>query len=239
MTAATAAVELLAGFSTCDIADAATKLSLTVHIPNMCMRSPAPFSPSTATTRISGPAHTVQFVRASDTNAPRRPAGSPHHVDIAASGSVIVISTPRDTPNAVWGGLMSARANHVGCQGVVVDGRVRDMREHWDIGIPVFSSCGQSTMGAGPLTRVASVGEPITLGEDAGYPVVVRQGDMIVADVDGVVCIPAEKCADVARVAAEGVAIDARCMKDIREGRGIGETFAEHRGKNKPAEVRA
>ncbi|KAJ3162349.1 hypothetical protein HDU86_004829 [Geranomyces michiganensis] len=232
MTAATAAVELLARFTTCEIADAASKLSLTVHIPNMCIRSPAPFSPKIASTRVSGPAHTVQFVRASDTTAPRRPASSPHHIDIAASGSVVVISTPTDTPNAVWGGLMSARANHIGCQGVVVDGRIRDVREHWDIGLPVFSSRGQSTMGAGPLTRVASVGEPITLGADAGYPVTVHQGDLIIADVDGVVCVPAERCADVARVAAEGVAIDARCMEDIRiKGRGIAETFADHRGK--------
>jgi regulator of RNase E activity RraA len=39
--------------------------------------------------------------------------------------------------NAVWGGLMSARAKTLKVQGVVVDGRIRDLAEHRDMQIPV------------------------------------------------------------------------------------------------------
>jgi hypothetical protein len=38
---------------------------------------------------------------------------------------------------AVWGGLMSARAKTKKCQGVVVDGRIRDLAEHRTMQFPV------------------------------------------------------------------------------------------------------
>ncbi|KAJ3141159.1 hypothetical protein HDU90_007185 [Geranomyces variabilis] len=52
---------------------------------------------------------------------------------------------------------------------------------------------------------------------------------------------PTERCADVARIAAKGVAIDALCMEDtIRvKAHGIGDAVAKHKGKDKPVEVRA
>ncbi|KAI8919324.1 RraA-like protein [Powellomyces hirtus] len=223
-----AAVQLLTPFSSCEISDAATKLSIPVLLVNLCARSPQP--DMVATLRMSGPAHTVEFVSASDTESPRLPASIPHHVDVASAGSVIVIKAPSTTPNAVWGGLMSARAAAIGCQGVVVDGRVRDIREHWEIGLPVFAA-GQSTLGAGPFTRVSQVRHSITVGREAGYPVVVNHGDIIVGDIDGVVCVPIDRVAEVAQVAAKGIAVDEKCMTDIKAGRGIAETFAEHRGK--------
>jgi regulator of RNase E activity RraA len=42
-----------------------------------------------------------------------------------------------DVKNAVWGGLMSARAKAKGVQGVVIDGRVRDLNEHRTMQFPV------------------------------------------------------------------------------------------------------
>lgn len=35
---------------------------------------------------------------------------------------------------------MSTRAKAAGALGVVIDGRMRDMREHWDLGFPVCGS---------------------------------------------------------------------------------------------------
>lgn len=42
-----------------------------------------------------------------------------------------------DVKNAVWGGLMTARAKAKGVKGVVVDGRVRDLNEHREMKFPV------------------------------------------------------------------------------------------------------
>ncbi|KND00652.1 bifunctional 4-hydroxy-4-methyl-2-oxoglutarate aldolase/oxaloacetate decarboxylase [Spizellomyces punctatus DAOM BR117] len=226
------AASLLREFGSCELADALTKLSIPAHIPNVVLRSPDPSSSSFSSTRICGPAHTVEFVPATDTVSPRLPSSIPHHVDVAPKDSVIVIKAPLTTPNAVWGGLMSARASQLGCVGVVVEGRIRDLREHWGLNFPVFSS-GTSTLGASPYVRVTSVGEPITLGTECGWPVVVRNGDMIVADIDGVVRVPLDRVEEVVQVAQKGVETDAKCMKDLLNGRSIVDAFAEHRGKKK------
>lgn len=45
-------------------------------------------------------------------------------------GAVIVISQPLPQVNAVYGGLMTLRAQALGAVGVVIDGRVRDLGEH-------------------------------------------------------------------------------------------------------------
>ena len=47
------------------------------------------------------------------------------------------ISSPPRTVNAVYGGLMSGRAQASGAVGTIVDGRVRDLQEHRDLGYPV------------------------------------------------------------------------------------------------------
>jgi regulator of RNase E activity RraA len=40
-----------------------------------------------------------------------------------------VIKVPPHLPNAVWGGLMSARASFLGAKGVVIEGNARDLTE--------------------------------------------------------------------------------------------------------------
>jgi hypothetical protein len=43
---------------------------------------------------------------------------------------------PSDVKSAVWGGLMTARAQARGVKGVVIDGRCRDLTEHRTAGFP-------------------------------------------------------------------------------------------------------
>ena len=78
----------LAGFSTCEISDALIKLGSPNggHIPDIHM-----ISPSNTTTRVCGPAYTVQMVLGSNKAAPKLSA---HFVDTAPEGSVIVINAP-------------------------------------------------------------------------------------------------------------------------------------------------
>ena len=78
----------LAGFSTCEISDALIKLGSPNggHIPDIHM-----ISPLNVTTRVCGPAYTVQMVLGSNKDAPKLSA---HFVDTAPEGSVIVINAP-------------------------------------------------------------------------------------------------------------------------------------------------
>ena len=76
---------------------------------------------------------TVQFV---DKNSSRVPAGLPssnlppdkHWVDLVRPDVAVFIHAPPKS-NAVVGGIMASRMRQLGAQAVVVNGRVRDVRE--------------------------------------------------------------------------------------------------------------
>lgn len=84
---------------------------------------------------VFGLAYTAEFTSTSTIVAEK----PPNHVDTCPPGAVLVIKTPANAPNAVWGGLMTARAVAVGCVGVITDGRVRDVAEIKEGGLPVWS----------------------------------------------------------------------------------------------------
>jgi regulator of RNase E activity RraA len=222
----------LDSFSACEISDALIKLGSPHggHIPDIHMLSP---SVSESQVKICAPAYTVQMVLASDQAAPKLSA---HYVDTATPGSVVVIAAPPQTKNAVWGGLMTAGAQAQEAVGVVISGRCRDLAEHRAAGFPVFAR-GHSTLGQSPFVRPSAVNvtlviqpQDIAAGPDAFPAVTVEPGDWIVADEDGVVCVPKEMVDKVVEVATTGRDADARALEDIKAGKGVQASFKKHRG---------
>ncbi|KAJ2957746.1 hypothetical protein NQZ79_g6572 [Umbelopsis isabellina] len=197
----------LANYSVCEIADALLKLGhkpWAGYLADIEMWSPTYCS---GNTKILGPAYTVK-------------------ADAAPEGSVIVISAPAGSKNGVWGGLMSASAKAKNVQGVVVDGRVRDLAEHRDMGMPVFAR-SHSILSLGAMLRPSELNVPVTMST---CPVTVHPGDIIVGDQDGVVCVPQNLIDQVVASCDKYVAIDNQCMVDISKGKGVQETFAKYRG---------
>ncbi|KAN0132116.1 Ribonuclease E inhibitor RraA/Dimethylmenaquinone methyltransferase [Lactarius tabidus] len=218
-------------FSTCEVSDALLKLGVLQggHIPDIHRISPYPHG---LCFRVCGPAYTVRLVLASEHDAPKLGG---HFIDLAPEGTIAFISAPPGAQNAVWGGLMTAGARERGVIGAIVSGRVRDTAEHRAEGFPLFAR-GTSTVGQAPFTRAAEVQVPVTVNVDAqqhgGLPAVtVNPGDILLADVDGVVCVPKQLEQEVLRLAAQGREVDARCLKDIQAGVGVAESFRRHRGK--------
>ncbi|RDB24734.1 4-hydroxy-4-methyl-2-oxoglutarate aldolase [Hypsizygus marmoreus] len=221
----------LVEFSTCEISDALIKLDIPHggYIPDISMIS----APTGG--RICAPAYTVRMICASDTSAPKL---SNHFVDTAPAGSIIFIDAPPECKNAVWGGLMSAGAQARSAVGVVISGRCRDLAEHRSLGFPVFAR-GHSTLGQSPFTRPSEVNVPLlirpqgddSLGGNAFPAITVEPGDWVVADEDGVVCVPSDLEVQVIERAGRARAIDERCMGDIKAGKGIQASFKLHRGK--------
>ncbi|KAG1449562.1 hypothetical protein G6F46_009907 [Rhizopus delemar] len=194
-------LEELKDFSTCEIADALLKLGQRPwggYVPDIEMWSPAYCE---GDTRIVGPAFTVKMVYKEDKTSP----------------------TPTDHFNAVWGGLMTARARAKGVQGVVIDGRVRDLNEHREMKFPVFAK-SHSILPQNAFVRPSEIQVPITLSS-----VVLNPGDVIVADVDGVICVPKDKVEQVILNCKKYVEIDKKCMKALQEGQSVKETFATYR----------
>ncbi|KAG1731476.1 ribonuclease E inhibitor RraA/Dimethylmenaquinone methyltransferase [Suillus paluster] len=226
----TASTVPLSAFSACEVSDALIKLGSPNggHIPDVHIHSPS------SQVKICAPAYTVQMVLASDKSAPKL---SSHFVDTATPGSVIVIDAPPQAKNAVWGGLMTAGAQARGAVGVVISGRCRDLAEHRAADFPVFAR-GHSTVGQSPFVRPSAVNVTLNIrpkdvgeGPDAFASVAVIPGDWIVADEDGVVCVPVGMVDKVVELAKKGQEVDARCMADIKAGKGVQASFKEHRGK--------
>jgi 4-hydroxy-4-methyl-2-oxoglutarate aldolase len=129
----------------------------------------------------------------------------------APRGSVLVISAAGFVAG-YWGEVLTVAAEAAGIVGLVIDGGVRDIAALTARRFPVFAR-GVSMRGT-IKASVPSVGQPISF---TGTPV--AAGDLVVADDDGVLIIPA---AQVAATLAKGQARadkEAGIMERLREGR--------------------
>ncbi|WP_260435959.1 RraA family protein [Burkholderia sp. Bp9143] len=125
-------------------------------------------------------------------------------------GSVLVISTGGFVAG-YWGEVLTVAAEAAGVAGLVIDGGVRDIAALVARRFPVFTR-GVSMRGT-IKASAPSVGQPISF---AGTPV--AAGDLVVADDDGVLVIPA---AHVDATLAQGQARadkEATLMNALREG---------------------
>ena len=195
--------DLMQGFSSVAVASVADAVD------KVCGRRgymDATIKPRINDKRICGPAATV-LEAATDEFVP--PQHALDLIDEAPEGSVIVISIAGGEPDvAVWGGLMTAGAVANRHAGAVLDGGVRDLVEiRRDYGFPVYARDVSPGTTLGRYKTVAAQ-VPVEVGG-----VVVHPGDIVVADVDGVVVVPRGKAAEVLAMAQE---IDARELEQAR-----------------------
>lgn len=195
--------ELMQGFSSVAVASVADAVD------KVCGRRgymDATIKPRINDKRICGPAATV-LEAATDEFVP--PQHALDLIDEAPAGSVIVISIAGGEPDvAVWGGLMTAGAVANRHAGAVLDGGVRDLVEiRRDYGFPVYARDVSPGTTLGRYKTVAAQ-VPVEVGG-----VVVHPGDIVVADVDGVVVVPRGKAAEVLAMAQE---IDARELEQAK-----------------------
>ncbi|HJV94801.1 MAG TPA: RraA family protein [Albitalea sp.] len=156
--------------------------------------------------RVTGPAVTV-LEAATDEFLP--PQHALDLIDEAPRGSVIVISIAGGVSDvAVWGGLMTAGAVANEHAGAILDGAVRDLTEiRRDYDFPVYARAVSPGTTLGRYKTVASQ-VPVEVGG-----VVVHPGDIVVADIDGVVIVPKDRAAEVLAMARE---IDARELEQAK-----------------------
>lgn len=134
----------------------------------------------------------------------------PHEVYICTG------SSPR---YALWGGLMSTRAIHLGAAGAVLDGYHRDTGEILDLNFPAFSM-GAFAQDQGPRGKVVDYRVPIEI-----EGVAIRPGDIVFGDRDGVLVIPHEAADEAIAKAFEKVATENKVRIAIQNGMGTVEAF--------------
>ncbi|KAI5476042.1 MFS general substrate transporter [Pseudohyphozyma bogoriensis] len=191
-------------FGACDVADALTRLKHPYggFIEGLVLRSP---DFQAGSTRIMGPAYTVLFEKNEEKG--RKPQVPGHYIDTVPEGSILYLSAPAGLPNAVYGGIMSARAKHLGAVGTIVDGRIRDLQEHRDKKWPVFSR-GVGIAAGAELCFPSQLGVSVPVQSLEQPGVFVNNGDILVGDIDGVVAIPEKLLEDVVRILPELAAVD-------------------------------
>lgn len=132
-------------------------------------------------------------------------------------GSVVVIDNAGDGDTGSTGSNNSMLWVQQGAVGIVSAGGVRDTDEIIKQQIPVYMDISKRGRGIRPgRNEVESVQKPVVIGG-----VLIRPGDVIVADGDGVIVVPRDQAIPVAKAAHEVLSVDKAQRKKLYEELGI------------------
>lgn len=154
--------------------------------------------------QLAGPAYTAMCSEADNL---------PIHAAIAAAprGSIVCAGFDHSVERGYWGEVLTVAARAREIDGLVIDGWVRDVAAIEELGFPVFAR--------GLALRGATKNRPGTIGESAHIDgVTVHTGDVVVADRDGVVVIPADSLEPVIAAARRRAEHEQEMFAALRNG---------------------
>jgi len=111
-------------------------------------------------------------------------------------GEVLVLTMPEPRPVALVGDLLATQARARGAGAILVDASVRDVEELVQMRLPIWARWVR-VRGAGK-TVAGELGVPVTVGG-----AVIRQGDLLVLDADGVAVVESERVDEVLAASRE------------------------------------
>lgn len=126
-------------------------------------------------------------------------------------GDVIVIDNG-GAKVGTWGGLVTLLAKNQGVAGAIINGYTRDVAEIRAENFPVWCKGTTPTSSVKRLATLA-INEPVICGN-----VLVRPGDVIVADDDGVVCIPLDRFEEVLEIVRAKIRWEEKTFSELRRG---------------------
>jgi regulator of RNase E activity RraA len=143
-------------------------------------------------------------------------------IDNLREDEVMIVSAQGTERAALWGELLSSAARYRGARGAIIEGVARDVKLIRKMRFPVFS------MGINPIS---SKGRLIAV--DYACPVEilgvkVNPGDLIIADIDGVVVVPKDFAEDTVEKAFEISASETKTRDELNKGVGLYEVYKKY-----------
>src|SRR6266446_2246251 len=187
--------KMFEGFDVADISDHLTRL-YAVDWSIKCL--------SGGTSRLTGPACTVKVFPGDNLMVHKA-------LDIAKPGDVVVIDARGSGAYSVLGDTISIKARHREIAGFVIDGYVRDLAAIQELEYPVYA---RGDMPIGPLHRgPGEINYPVCCGG-----VVVNPGDIIIADLSGIVVLPGTCLEEVHALLVRFTERSAAYLEKVRRG---------------------
>jgi regulator of RNase E activity RraA len=204
-------IAALAGVSTASI----TTILLKKGLRNVWMRGARPLLPGQP--RVVGPAFTLRFVPAREDLATPESWASPRSsraaIEAMPEGCVAVVDAMGVADAGIFGDILCARMRERRVAALVTDGAVRDLAGVRGVGLPVWCRGVAAPPSVAGLTFVGWQ-EPVGCGGVAVFP-----DDVVVADEDGAVVVPAALAEEVAAAGPEQERLEMWIMGEV--GRGV------------------
>jgi regulator of RNase E activity RraA len=197
----------LEGLPTATVSDALDRLGLPGSLHGI--------GPLRAGQRACGSAYTVRYEPVGEQ---RGTVGD--FLDEVAPGSVIVIDNDGRTDCTVWGGIMTQVAAHRAVAATVINGVCRDVGATSSTDYRIWSA-GRFMRTGKDRVRLRAVQEPLTIDR-----VMIRPGDLVCCDEDGVVVVPVERLAEVAEIAERIEQAEAAILEAVLSGSSLAQARA-------------
>jgi len=132
-------------------------------------------------------------------------------VEQARPGDILVVTTTSPSTDGLFGELIATSVAARGVRGLIMGAGLRDTAELREMGFPAWTAnvSAQGTVKETP----GSVNVPVTIGGQ-----VIRPGDAIVADDDGVVCVPRLEVGKAVTASAARIAKEDTNRKSLADG---------------------
>jgi regulator of RNase E activity RraA len=208
-------IEVLSRVTTATV----TTILLKQGLRNVWIRGARPLCKDRArpeSSRAVGRAFTLRFLPVREDLATPESWSSPKSsraaIEAMPAGAIAVVDAMGVTDAGIFGDILCARMAQRGVAALVTDGVVRDLAGVLTTGLPVWCQGTAAPPSVAGLT-FAGWQEPVACGGVAIFP-----DDIIVADGDGAVVIPAALVDAVLELAPEQERLEAWIMQEIQAG---------------------
>src|SRR5262245_40331576 len=132
-------------------------------------------------------------------------------LEVCQPGDVLVVTTTSESTDGMFGELLAVSARARGVVGLVIDAGIRDVADVTAMAVPAWAKaiCAQGTVKA----TAGSVNIPVVCAS-----AIVRPGDVIVGDTDGVVVVSRAIANTIAKLGTERVAKEQKLRERFRAG---------------------